>query len=270
MSSTTSRRVGWHLVGVLVLVGIFAASVPASGITYGTIEYGHPYVGAMIVDISQVRPDLGIIEFCSGTLVSAKVFLTAGHCTDLLVRHEIPVNKVWVSFDVNIWQNPKSWRSVAAYMNHPDYNWGPTSDPHDEGVLVLAKAVKGIDPATLAPLNYLDQLAAAGKLKDARFINVGYGSDESFQVDGWRKISYSGFLSLHNAWLYMSQNINAGSAGTCFGDSGGPTFYNDGTTEYLVATVSWGDAMCVATNINYRADIASSLSFIQSVIASSK
>jgi hypothetical protein len=255
------------LAAVLGVFAVLAISTPAGAITYGTIEVGHPFVGAIIVDLTQIRPDIGIIEWCSGTLVSPKVFLTAGHCVEPLTRLGIPTNKVWVSFAVNIWQNPNSWRSVASWELHPDYNWGPTSDPHDIGALVLKKAVRDIAPARIAPVGFLDGLADAGVLSSATFINVGYGSNESFQVDGWRKISHSSFLSLHNAWLYMSQNIHSDGGGTCFGDSGGPTFYDDGTAEWIVATVSWGDAECVATNINYRADLQVGQDFVYGVIA---
>ncbi len=267
MLSARHRRVMRYGVGVSFLV-IVALAVPASAITYGTIEFGHGYVGAIIVDLTGIIPGVGIIEWCSGTLVSERVFLTAGHCIEPLIRREIPAAKVWVSFAPNIWQDPASWRTVSGWALHPDYNWGPTSDPHDIGAVVLAKRVRDIAPARIAPVGYLDSLYASGALKTATFINVGYGSNESFQVDGWRKISYSGFLSLHEAWLYMAQNIHAGSGGTCFGDSGGPTFYNDGTSEWIVATVSWGDAMCVATNINYRADLQIGQDFVYGVIGS--
>jgi len=267
MLSPIHRRVVPSAV-ILSLLVAFVIAAPAGAITYGSIEFGHAYVGAIIVDLTGIIPNLGILEWCSGALVSARVFLTAGHCVDPLIRLQVPTDKVWVSFAVNIWQDPSSWRSVSGWELHPDYNWGPTSDPHDIGAIVLAKRVRDIAPAKIAPVGYLDGLQSAGLLKKATFINVGYGSNESFQVDGWRKISYSSFQSLHDAWLYMSQNIHSDGGGTCFGDSGGPTFYNDGTTEWIVATVSWGDAMCVATNINYRADLQIGQDFVYGVIAS--
>ena len=36
------------------------------------------------------------ILICSGTLISPRVFLTAGHCTDLLINEDLPT---YVSFD---------------------------------------------------------------------------------------------------------------------------------------------------------------------------
>src|SRR2546425_1058218 len=72
------------------------------------------------------------------------------------------------------------------------------------------------------------------------------------------------------ASLYMSQNIQHGDGGTCFGDSGGPTFFVDPSShaEYIVAVTSWGDSVCKSTNNNYRVDLASSRSFIDDMIAS--
>ena len=54
--------------------------------------------------------------------------------------------------------------------------------------------------------------------------------------------------------------------GACFGDSGGPILYNDGTMEVVVAIVSWGDTACSALSANYRTDTTGAMSYIQSVI----
>jgi V8-like Glu-specific endopeptidase len=260
------RGLGVRLVGVAAAFALTSIATSAGAITYGTIDTTHPFVGAIIVDF-QGRFNLGVIEWCSGSLVSPRVFLTAGHCTDGLDVYEIPVDRVWISFALRIWDPGAERRNVVSWLNHPDYRWGPTSDPHDVGAVILEEPADGRGLATLAPVGYLDELAAAGDLRSARFVNVGYGSNQHAFVDGWRKASTSGFLSLHDAWLYMSQNIHTGSGGTCFGDSGGPTFHGDGGAEYVVATVSWGDARCVATNINYRADLASTHAFVASTVA---
>ena len=264
-SSSSVRRLALRVSLVLALA-LALVSTPAGAITYGVLDTTHPYVGAIIVDL-EGRFGLGILEWCSGTLIAPQVFLTAGHCTDALAAYEIPLDKIWVSFALNIWQDPRSWRPIGSYVTHPEYWWGPNSDPHDLGAVVLAKPVRGIDPGVVAPLGYLDRLSEARQLAGAVFANVGYGSDETGEVTGWREISHSEFRSLHNAWLYMSQNIQTGSGGTCFGDSGGPTFHRSGASEVLVAVTSWGDAMCVATNNNYRVDTESSQRFIAGLLA---
>jgi len=253
--------------GFAVLATLAAAVLlvtPVAGITYGTVDTEHTNVGSILFFSLRFQQ---WFQFCSGTLVSERVFLTAGHCTIGLETNNVATSRLRVSFSVNLWAKDAKWLDVAAYDTHPDYNWGPTSDPHDVGVIILAKPVRNLRPATLAPVGYLDALEEARRLADATFLNVGYGSDQNFETDGWRKASVSTFLSLHNAWLYMSQSVHAGSAGTCFGDYGGPTFHEGAMGEVLVAVTSWGDAQCVATNINYRIDTASSQGFLDATVA---
>ena len=253
-----------RFLGVFGVVLLVALASRSQAITWGTIDTAHPNVGAILTQ----HADGTFGEFCSGTLVSARVFLTAGHCTDALVSRAFPVSRLRVSLSPNIFSEGAVYLEVSGYESHPDYRWGPTSDPHDLGVLILAKAVAGVAFGVPAPANYLDGLAAAGAIQDASFINVGYGDNQEFVVTGDRQISVSSFRNLHDAWLYMSQNIHHGDGGTCYGDSGGPTFFVDPSShaEYIVATTSWGDGPCKATNNNYRVDISSSLDFIQAMI----
>ncbi len=82
-----------------------------------------------------------------------------------------------------------------------------------------------------------------------------------------RRFAVSEFRALLKAWLRMSQNQATGDGGTCYGDSGGPTFWSepDGS-EILVGITSWGDAPCVSSEFNYRVDIPETLGFIEEVI----
>ena len=205
-----------RFLGVFGVVLVVALAARSQAITWGTIDTSHPNVGAILTQ----HADGTFGEFCSGTLVSARVFLTAGHCTDALVSRAFPVSRLRVSFAPNIFAEGAVYLEVSGYQSHPDYRWGPTSDPHDLGVLILAKAAAGVAFGVPAPANYLDGLAAAGAIQDAKFINVGYGDNQEFVVTGDRQISYSSFRNLHDAWLYMSQNIHHEDGGTCYGDSG--------------------------------------------------
>jgi len=174
--------------------------------------------------------------------------------------------------------NTKTLLEVEKVITHPDYNWGPTSDPHDVGVLVLEKPVKKrIQPATLPEEGFLDQLLAEGKLRQgsggAKFTLVGYGGlldwpPPQISYDDERRFAESEYQTLLKAWLRMSQNQATCDGGTCFGDSGGPAFWTepDGS-EILVGITSWGNANCVATGFNYRVDIPETLDFINDVIA---
>lgn len=255
------------ILGLLLILAV--GVLPAAAITWGELDTEHTNVGAMVVD----HPRYGPWQWCSGTLIHSRVFLTAGHCTADLEAYGI--KKVWVNFDQNA-LNEKTLLDVEEVITHPDYNWGPTSNPHDVGVLILKKPVKRLTPATLPEPGFLDRLLAEGALRQgsdgAKFTLVGYGGlldwpPPVISYDDQRRFAVSEYQALLKAWLRMSQNQATCDGGTCFGDSGGPAFWTepDGT-EILVGITSWGDAVCVATGFNYRVDIPDTLDFIREVI----
>lgn len=268
-SKRSKKRTGFvtFILGLLLVVSV----VPALAITWGEPDSIHTNVGAMVVDY----PDFGPFQWCSGTLVHPQVFVTAGHCTVDLA--DFGITTVWVNFDQHALNEP-TLLDVAQVITHPDYNWGPTSDPHDLGVLVLAQPVTTITPAPLPTVGYLDDLKDAGLLRQgndvASFTLVGYGGTLSWPppvitYEDERQMATSSYQALLNAWLRMSQNQATGNGGTCYGDSGGPAFWTepDGT-EVLVGVTSWGDVPCVNSAFQYRVDTAESLAFINNVIAS--
>jgi len=255
------------LLGLLLV--LIVGVLPVAAITWGEPDTEHTNVGAMVVDY----PGYGPFQWCSGTLIHPRVFLTAGHCTE---GFEDGSTKLWVNFHQNA-LNEKTLLDVEKVITHPDYNWGPTSNPNDVGVLILKKPVKKrIEPATLPEEGFLDQLLAEGRLREgsneADFTVVGYGGTldwppPEITYDDYRQYAESEYQALLKAWLRLSQNQATGDGGTCFGDSGGPAFWTepDGS-EILVGITSWGDANCVATGFNYRVDVPETLSFIEDVI----
>ena len=72
----------------------------------------------------------------------------------------------------------------------------------------------------------------------------------------------SSFLALNKAYLRLSQNPATGDGGTCYGDSGGPNFLDVDGRQVLVAITITGDAVCRATNVVYRLDIARAREFL--------
>src|SRR5262245_46349961 len=68
--------------GSVILMCAAVATIQA--ITNGQPDQGrHPYVGLMVALDSEGIP----LWRCSGSLVSARVFLTAGHCTEPPAAH---------------------------------------------------------------------------------------------------------------------------------------------------------------------------------------
>jgi secreted trypsin-like serine protease len=255
--------------------------IPALAITGGDPDgEAHPNVGVIIVALT-VEPEVEPFMICSGALIYPQVFLTAGHCTDyldyLFSLYTAAEMKVYVSFNAE-GALEEGWLLVKDVITHPDYDWGPTSNPYDVGALILEQN-SDITPAQLPEEGFLDQLKANGILKQgserAKFTVVGYGTTLEWPPpkivapDGMRRFAVSEYLNLRKVWLHMSQNQAPGKedSGTCSGDSGGPVFWTeDEGPEIIVAVTSWGDAVCVATGTTYRVDISDSLSFIDDVI----
>ena len=259
-----------------LIVTIIALSliivIPAKAITWGEPDSGrHPNVGA----IMGYFPGWEMwLPFCSGTLIEVeglegRVFLTAGHCTDGL--EDFP-DLFYVCFDEDPLDGGSTWWEVEAIETHPDYSWTPLSNNHDVGLLLL-KEDAGIAPATLPDKGFLDEKKKAHELRQGKeerdFIVVGYGGTlkwppPSVEYEDKRQFAESEYQALTKSWLHMSQNKATGDGGTCYGDSGGPTFWvDDGVeTDIIVAITSWGDIPCVATGIAYRIDTSDALDFI--------
>jgi hypothetical protein len=238
------------LLAVLMLL-----AVPAFAITYGTPDgNNHPEVGALVGHFTS-----GTFPYCSGTLISPTVFLTAAHC-------DLGVSRVFVTFDEHADGNSKLLSGT--YYADPLYNQAQ-SDPHDIAVVVLDKAVKGITPAKLPKAGSLDAL----KVNDP-FTVVGYGGQEPTNEKGpggdvityldSREYSVASLDAVNPAWLRLSQNIHTGDGGACYGDSGGPNFVGASRTETNIVggTTITGDALCKATNVIYRLDTAPARAFL--------
>lgn len=258
--------------GFLILFFIFillsVSVVPAAAITWGEPDVSHSYVGAMVVDY----PDIGPYQWCSGTLIHPRVFLTAGHCTDRL-EEDYGIQQVWVSFAPYALDD---LREVETVITHPEYNWG-SNNPHDVGLLILAEAATDIPLATLPPAGYLDDLKKEGLLRQenegAMFTLVGYGGTLDWPppdiiYEDERQVAASEYVALVPYQLHLNQHVYHENGGTCFGDSGGPAFYTeeDGT-EVIVGITSWGDAQCVVTGFYYRVDIADTLDLIAEAVS---
>jgi secreted trypsin-like serine protease len=98
---------------------------------------------------------------------------------------------------------------------------------------------------------------------------VGYGGS----LDSWpppvlsyvkvRQVAESEYVALTKDSLHLSQKAVFEESGSCFGDSGGPIFWEDPEgSEIIVAVTSSGDAQCVATGLDYRVDTAETLGWI--------
>jgi hypothetical protein len=138
-------------------------------------------------------------------------------------------------------------------------------------VIVFDKPVRGITPARLPAENLLSQMKAAGTLNGSTaFTSVGYGSLEHSPPHGntgftyldQRRMSVGYFNALGPGYLRISQNPHTGSAGTCYGDSGGPQFLGGADSNLVVSVTVTGDVFCKSTNVAQRIDVPAVRSFL--------
>ena len=234
----------------LLAVLVVAAAAPGWAITNGSPDgSGHPAVGGLVA--AQAYSD-GTWIYCSGTLVTPTVFVTAAHCAEGA--------RVRVTFSSAYQDGDKAYAGTW----HADPLYSQTqSDPHDLAVVVLDKAVTGITPARLPGAGQLDGLPGT-----QQFTSVGYGAYEvtnspgghQYLYDDVRGVATGTLNSTNPAWLRISMNPSTGNGGTCYGDSGGPNFLGSGNV--LAATTITGDAVCRSTNVTYRLDTAPARAFL--------
>lgn len=234
------------------------AAAPAGAVTGGTADgEQHPNVGLILFyDASGGR------FRCSATLVTPTVLLTAAHCT------EGTSGKTLVDFrSVVALKSPTGYPAAASEsagytqteienagflsgqaFTHPNYSGFTDLDNwNDVGVIVLDRPVTGIAPAKIAPRNYLDAYAQP-RLNKTIFTSVGYGTEVRKPDSGPQKPTPMTYplirryadqpgqkLTAQILQLNGNPNDTKGTGGTCFGDSGGPTFLNG----YVVTVTSY-------------------------------
>jgi hypothetical protein len=248
-----------HLLGTAAAVA-FATGLtigPAAAITNGSPDGdAHPAVGALVAD--QAYSD-GTWTYCSGSLISPTVFLTAAHCG------EGGGDRVRVTFSSAYQDGDKVY--AGTFHADPAYT-SNNGDPHDMAVVVLDKAVKGITPVTLPKAGSLSGLSGGTPI-----VGVGYGAYSVPNGPGGHPYLYNdvreqatGTLdSVDQTWLRIAEKTSQGTGGGCYGDSGGPNFLAG--TNIEAATTITGDALCKSTNTAYRLDTPSARAFLGQYVA---
>lgn len=254
MHTPTRRTLGVVALAATLCVG---GALSASAITGGVADgNGHPNVALIAFYDADGR------FRCTASLASPTVLLTAAHCTTGTL------GKTAVSFKSVIAEAPPSPLPAAADQavgytqaeiegagfvsgtahTHPNYsNFTDLANWNDVGVIVLDKPINDITPVTVAPAGFLDQFRA-NLLNKTLFTSVGYGTEVRKAESGKQKPTPMSYPMIRRVAdqpgqkltaqiLQLNGNINdtKGTGGTCFGDSGGPTF-KDG---YQVTVTSY-------------------------------
>jgi hypothetical protein len=277
---------------VAALLAIFGVSASSTSAVTGNFEedFVHTYVGLVVF----YDEDGEFLWRCSGTLLSPHIFLTAGHCTSGATSARVyfrqdageefdPVTGIDSDTgypETCITNDPGRVDDVCVtsdtlhtYPGFDDFRNFPNTG--DVGIVVLDEAVTTLGFAQLATAGSLDVLATSRGRQDVTFTVSGYGVSRinpvQFESFRERLMATAKLVNLRSALadgfnLQTSANPGGGRGGTCFGDSGGPVFYDATTT--IVGVTSFGlNANCRGVDFSFRTDQADVLAWILSIAA---
>jgi Trypsin len=285
---------------VLVLATMALAILLAGGVAQAIINgepdrgpNSHPYVGALVSVLPSGEFKGQRIPLCSGTLISPKVFLTAGHCTDYMIKKNLPT---YVSFDPTYEPGASRLIKGTPYL-HPKYCLPTPEDKgkcrlpperpekvgtlprdfrYDVGVAVLE------EPVRMATYGALPKAGLVDTLKEGkRLTTVGYGA-RGFDLISKPPLQpqprpldkrYRATVRLLNTKspdigeMFVKTTgvslIKREGEGICYGDSGGPLFLPDQQT--IVGVTSWGSPrVCRGPAYFQRVDLPRVLKWVRS------
>ena len=268
------------------IIGLFATISPAHAITGNYVkDTEHPFVGLVVFYDENGQ----FSHRCSGSLLTPTVFLTAGHCTD-----GVTTARVYFQQDAGAHYDPAT--QLDPVTGYPEYcapgtlgtlcatsdelynygfdNFASFPNTHDVGLIILDQPISLSEYGVLAKAGSLDTLATKRGRQATTFTASGYGLTKSSPVG---TISFRERLmataKLTNLRSNLTDGFNLqtngngdGRGGTCSGDSGGPVFYGETTSNIIVAVTSFGlNSYCRGVDFAYRTDQTAVLDWIRSI-----
>jgi Trypsin len=285
---------------VAALVGTLAITVtPASAVTGNFVkDFEHPYVGL----VAFYDDEGNFMWRCSGSLLTDRVFLTAGHCTDQDAEESPVMARIWFHQNVGGAYNPPAVPEDpnTGYPNRClegdplcvestllfDFgfdNFAGFPNIHDVGLIILPEdqAVELPEYGQLAEAGYLDSLLAGPRgSADITFTISGYGVSRTnpAQAVSFRErlMALAQLVNLNESAntagfnLQLSGNPGGGRGGLCFGDSGGPVFYGGFSSNVIVGVNSWlfgfNRQTCGGTAFAFRTDTEAVIDWILAIV----
>ncbi len=281
-----------RLIAAVALAAGAMAALPVAAITNDwVVDNEHPYVGLVVFYDAEGE----FLWRCSGSLISPTKFVTAGHCTD--TAEGAVSARVWFQQDAGAHYDPAT--QVDPVSGYPEfcaagtlgtlcatstklYNYGFANfagfpNTHDAGVLILDQPIALPEYGQLPAPGTLDGLGTARGNKKTVFTASGYGLTLSANPkSAVPNISYRSRLMGRSTLVNLNSFQNDGynvqtqgngndRGGTCSGDSGGPVFLGESSSNLIVAVNSFGlNALCRGTDFGYRLDRKEVLDWINS------
>lgn len=216
----------------------------------GAVDRAHAYV---------VGVGHGIGAYCSGTVISRRTVITAGHCYGRITR---------VYFGTSLSRRSPVLR-VEEVIRHPDYD--PATLQNDLAVIKL----EGDAPVQAAPL-LREAMENSWRYVGPDFVFVGYGVTDGVAGTGFgtRRVVTFPILAVGPATVGGTPGVidatqfyyQVPARNTCTGDSGGPAFIVRGGVERHAGVTSFGDDPCTLDGVQARTDAEAIRSFIQPAI----
>ncbi len=204
-----------------------AVEQTAQDIVNGTVDSGDPAVVALTVWGQ---------AFCSATLITPTVVLTAAHC----LPPNIPeIASAYTDIEVFFGTQTGNGTFVEVVDGWTNLAWSEQATYDDIGLVRLASA----GPATPLTTN----TANVSQGQAVRIIGFGVTSESA--SDSGTKREGTGYVQDLDGYAMI---LGSSPSATCFGDSGGPTLANLGNGEVMIGVHSRSD--CQTGYIEMRVD----------------
>ena len=252
---------------VTALVTTVGLAAPGNAIIGGQPDTTHSNVGVLLPTAA-----MPVARWCGVTPVAATVVVLAGHCAAFR-KANLGETEGDITFDPrfldSLGDKASGWAYTGSYPTyhgtlaaHPMYN--PHGSGYDVAVMVLDEPLTGIDIEALPAAGLLDDLKAAGTLRERSMTVVGYGTTDRlpsnvFVGGGYRQNAEQTLQSLGSAIVKHQSDGGA----TCAYDSGSPLFVGD----QLVGVLSAGDAACSSLSVSARLDVPAVRSWLLEQVA---
>ncbi len=243
------------LLGITLGCGDPTFDEGATGPSEAKVVGGWAAEGAQIFSTVEIRRAGAGSGFCSGTLISPTVVVTAAHCA---VIEDEESRTVFAAEPRTLWvvaghlasksATEANLRRVARVQVHDEYDHdfimgrsragagqGGIGSPNDIAVLILERP---FDDVMQAPLLTRERQAALVRHGDVAFV-AGYGvHDVEDKTSGALYISDAVLDIIGERELLTRRGDSLGDS--CYGDSGGPLYVPTEVGDFVVGLVSRG------------------------------